>query len=131
MKYCSVKLIWLVVLLASTCLLAESEAPVTVVTKTNDNVDITSEVISEVNNVVPEDEDTDGVDEGEEVQEGMEDTTSGEFLNTAEVNDNIIPKIENTSQVSPEEDSSITEKGYQVFRIFLILTILVHVEIKI
>ena len=128
MKYCSVKLIWLVVLLASTCLLAESDAPdVTVLTKTDDNVDITSEVISEVNNVVPEDEDTDGVDEGDEVQEGMEDTTSGEFLNTSEVNDNIIPKIENTSQVSPEEDSSITEKGYQVFRIFLILTLLIHV----
>lgn len=128
MKYCSVKLIWLVVLLASTCLLAESDAPdVTVLTKTVDNVDITSEVISEVNNVVPEDEDTDGVDEGDEVQEGMEDTTSGEFLNTSEVNDNIIPKIENTSQVSPEEDSSITEKGYQVFRIFLILTLLIHV----
>ena len=128
MKYCSLKLIWLVVLLASTCLLAESDAPdVTVLTKTDDNVDITSEVISEVNNVVPEDEDTDGVDEGDEVQEGMEDTTSGEFLNTSEVNDNIIPKIENTSQVSPEEDSSITEKGYQVFRIFLILTLLIHV----
>ena len=126
MKYCTVKLIWLVVLLVSTCLLAESEAPVTVVTKTITKT-VTSEVISEVNNVVPEDEDTDGVDEGEEVQEGMEDTTSGEFLNTAEVNDNIIPKIENTSQVSPEEDSSITEKGYQVFRIFLILTLLIHV----